>query len=385
MTRNTAFLKDMGALAIGSVALLIAGIQPLLLGALAHAERLSVSEIGLAAMVELLTLGIACGIAAARFNSNKVRSITFAAGLAHAAVNLACIPLGGLSLVAMRGLSGVLEGVMLWTAISMIMRSRSPERYTGLFVILQALMQALAAAALSVAMLPAFGLSGSFIMLAIISAMAAGLALVGHTQYQPLPKGEALAGATGLTGLAGLMSLFLFMAFSVGLWVYLEPLAVHAGMTGEAAANLIALTLVAQLAGGVAATVIGGRWSPFRTLLIGGCLNLGVAVTFAASPSQTTFVLAAMAFGFLWIFLMPFQTQFLIRIDPSRRAAMQIGTAQLLGCAFGPLVASLLVTDDSIGQTPALFAVFMLLSQLVVAGLALRHRSAASSSLMASA
>jgi hypothetical protein len=47
---------------------------------------------------------------------------------------------------------------------------------------------------------------------------------------------------------------------------------------------------------------------------------------------------------------MPFFVPLTIKADPSRRAAVQIGGAQLLGGAIGPVLASLVVTDkDSHG------------------------------------
>lgn len=376
MTRNFAFLKDLGALTIGSIALLIAGVQPILLGALAHDNRLTVNEIGLAATVELLMLGLACGLAAARFNAVRVRPILVAASLAHAAINVFSIPLGGVALVLVRGASGVAEGVMLWTAISTIMHSRSPERYTGLFVIWQALTQTFLAAALALLVIPAWGPNGAFMLMAAISVLAAGLSLRGHESYEPLAKGQSGEGTgISLKGAAGLLCVFFFMSFSVGLWVYLEPLAVHAGMSQEDAGGLIALSLVAQLAGGLAATAIGPRWSPFLSLLIGGILNLGVAAILQSGPTGLSFTLASMGFGFLWIFMMPFQTQLLIRIDPSRRTAMQLGTAQLLGCAFGPLSASLLLSDATIGEAPAFFATFMVVAIFILVGLSARRRT----------
>ena len=54
------------------------------------------------------------------------------------------------------------------------------------------------------------------------------------------------------------------------------------------------------------------------------------------------------AFGFLWLFALPFQTLLLIRLDPTRRAAMQLGAAQLLGSSAGPLAASLVVGDGEV-------------------------------------
>jgi DHA1 family inner membrane transport protein len=63
------------------------------------------------------------------------------------------------------------------------------------------------------------------------------------------------------------------------------------------------------------------------------------------SLGQVPYMLGVIAFGFLWLFAMPFQTRLLILIDPTRRSAMLLSAAQLVGCAAGPLVTSAFATD----------------------------------------
>jgi MFS family permease len=57
------------------------------------------------------------------------------------------------------------------------------------------------------------------------------------------------------------------------------------------------------------------------------------------------FIAATTVQGFVGIFITPFLVPMTIDADPSRRAAVQSGAAQLLGGAFGPLVASRVVDD----------------------------------------
>ncbi len=45
---------------------------------------------------------------------------------------------------------------------------------------------------------------------------------------------------------------------------------------------------------------------------------------------------------------MPFQIPIVIAADPSRRAAMLIGGAQLIGSSLGPFAAALLVSDSDV-------------------------------------
>jgi hypothetical protein len=60
------------------------------------------------------------------------------------------------------------------------------------------------------------------------------------------------------------------------------------------------------------------------------------------------FIGANVLAGFAGLFLAPFVVPFTIEADPSRRAALQTGAAQLLGGALGPLLAALAVSDRDV-------------------------------------
>jgi MFS family permease len=90
------------------------------------------------------------------------------------------------------------------------------------------------------------------------------------------------------------------------------------------------------------------RW-PCRVVLLGATLALvAVAAVFAMLPGRTVFLATAIVFGLLWAFASPYFTRLLIDVDPSHRAALLGSAALLLGCATGPTVAALTVSDADI-------------------------------------
>jgi MFS transporter, DHA1 family, inner membrane transport protein len=103
-----------------------------------------------------------------------------------------------------------------------------------------------------------------------------------------------------------------------------------------------------QIAGGAAATVIGGRLPPRNTIIVVAVLNMAVLAVLWAGPGPTLFSLCIGVFGFLWLFVMPYQASYLLKLDATRNAATQLGTAQLLGSGMGPLVASLFVIEGQV-------------------------------------
>lgn len=364
------------ALAIGVVALLFAGLQPVVLGGLESEGRLTASQIGLAATVELLALGLTCGLAAAFLKPDRVRLKLALACVAHAGAMFGTCLVTGVAVIAMRGAAGGFAGLMLWAAISTITRAERPERLSGVFVTVQTLAQLVLAAVLPATVVPWFGINGALEALGVISLLTAVAALAGANSYSPLPKAEKDGGGIGLRPLLGLAACFLFMAFIVALWVYLEPLAELSGMSAKQAGLAVAVALGMQVAGGAAATLAARRWRrPGIVLLAVGALNAGILAILFGAPQAALFMGAVAVFGFLWLFALPFQTLLLIQLDPTRRAAMQLGTAQLLGSSFGPLVASFVVSNDEVRGAIGLSAVLLLLA-LIAIGLVTASRPA---------
>jgi predicted MFS family arabinose efflux permease len=81
--------------------------------------------------------------------------------------------------------------------------------------------------------------------------------------------------------------------------------------------------------------------------------------------------------GFTGLLLSPFLVPMTIEADPSRRAAVQSGAAQLIGGAVGPLLASRLVSDQDVHGTLWLGAAMLLAGLGIVAWLHVTHRASA--------
>jgi len=350
---------------VGVVALLIAGLQPVILGAMEREGRLSTAQIGLAATVELMALGVACGLAAAFLKPTNIRLKIGLACLLHAAAMLATTLTSGAGVIITRAAAGACAGVMLWLAIGVIARASRPERAAGVFVTVQTFAQLVLAASLPATIMVPWGVNGALSCLAVISLLAGLAALAGPDRLALLPRSDE-GGQLDGQSLAGLAAVFLWMAFIVALWVYLEPLAAKAGLTPREAGLAVALALGLQVLGGAAATAVGDRVPPHRMLLGVGAVNALILAALWSGPGRGLFVACVAAFGFLWLFALPFQTLLLIRIDPTRRASMQLGAAQLLGSSAGPLAASLVVGEGPVKRALILSAACLALALALI-------------------
>jgi len=68
----------------------------------------------------------------------------------------------------------------------------------------------------------------------------------------------------------------------------------------------------------------------------------------------------------VWLFMLPFHIGLAFRVDASGRLASLVPAAQLLGSAFGPLVASFIVEGENASAVPMLSAGFAVAAGVLV-------------------
>jgi hypothetical protein len=336
-------------LATGSIALLMLGLQPLLLGALAAESRLDEQGVGAAATAELLALGVTVGLLAALAPPSRLRLINGVAATVLAACNIWSMAAHGAGFVVARAAAGTAGGVLVWIAVALITRTRLPERASGIFLTVQTLAQAGLAALLPITLMPHFGANGGLASLAVLSACAMFASFWLPSELAALPKAEAGQGTLALPGLIGLTSVFFTMAGVVGLWIFVEQLGASPRIGAPAAGIAVACALVAQVAGSSVATLFSTRAPAMPVLFMVGLADLGSVWLLGEPIGAPVYLASVVLFGFLWLFAMPFQTRLMIDLDPTRRAAMLLSPAQLLGSAVGPLVTSAFATKTYLG------------------------------------
>jgi hypothetical protein len=335
---------------VGVAGLMIAGLQPLLLGTMAQEGRITPSQLGQAATAELLAMGAAAFLAGAVLKPERMKIIAVVMAVLLAALDAATPLFGGDAVTLVRGLAGLPSGVLMWVALALIARTPRPERWSGIYLTVQTLAQFLMATLIAATVVPVHGANGGWIALAVFCTATALFALLVPDKLQPLARAEGNSSLPGVRGWIALLSAFLHSAFTIGVWVYAEPLSRQAGHAPDVIGAAVSVSLACQVAGGAAATLLAGRISWLWTVAASAALAMGVVYGFYTMPSPEMFLVLSGAFGFLWLFVLPFLVPMIIEADPTRRAAVLVGGAQVLGAGFGPFVASLMVTEaDSRG------------------------------------
>ena len=358
-------LEAGSAIAIGVISLLVAGVLPILLAALVDEHRLTAQGIGLAAMVEALSMGAATALASAVLKPVRLRATGVAAALALTACDLATLQMHGAGVFLVRGLAGIPEGLLLWICIGMIARTVTPERWAGVFLTALTLSQCVAATLCAVVIVPRFHANGGFVFVGLACLLAAPIALLVPDRYADLPDTGGASFPLPARGWVALAAMLLIGAASGAVGLYIVPLAHQAGLSTETGGLANSASLAAQVAGGAVAIAVAGRVRYFPVFLGGAIAFLIAWSVYGFIQPAWLFVAASALFGFVLLFIGPFFVPMAIEADPSRRTAVQVGAAQLFGGALGPLLAALSVSDENSR------GVLLLGCGLVAAGLAL--------------
>ncbi len=368
--------QRLAVLWIGIVGVLFPGVGPLLLGGLEAAGRLTATEIGLAGMAELAAMGVGAAVLGPLFGARRLRPAAVACGCFLAALNLASTFAHDGLLVLIRAAAGLPAGTLIWIITGMIVRSSRPDRWSGIYLTVQTLAQLAVVAGLTLFVIGRFGPDGGFVALAALAASAAVAGFLAPRAWAALPQAED--GPKGLPsprGWVALAAVFCFQAFILALWIYAEPLSRQAGHPATTAGLAFSISLAAQVAGGAAATALAGRMSWFVSLTLGVVAAAACLLAFAALPPAPAFLAASGLFGFAWLFASPFLTPLAIEADPSRRAALLGPGASLLGCATGPLLAALIVSEHDVRPAVWLAGGLAIATLALICGLHLTRRA----------
>jgi MFS transporter, DHA1 family, inner membrane transport protein len=376
---STSFCRSevAAALLLGCIALMMLGLQPVLLGELVTQRRISLEGVGVVAMGEIFALGVGVIIVEKWLPLGYLRHMTALASLLLAGVNL-LTPLahGDLACALLRIAAGLLAAGLFGITAMVIVRSTKPDRLAGIFLTLQTLAQALVALVLARWLMPYVGWQTGFVALAVLSLLPL-LVL----PWLPVRLGlheEAIApSVVSFQGLLALLVPFAHLCAVGTLWAYMEPLGQAAGFTASNAQVLVALVLLMQLVGGSLASAVVRWWRAPYVLTAGAVLfaAIGLAIHGLAPGNTLVFALLSGVFGFGWLFLMPFHIRLAFDVDPQGRVAMLVPAAQLLGSAFGPLTASFSISGEDVGHVPLVATGFALL--VAASLLALRLRAPA--------
>lgn len=338
------------AIWVGSMGLLVLGLQPILLGAMFTERRIDLDGLALVATIEIIAIAI--GSVLAGFLGTKsglrVKAAAFLLGVAFCNFAMAYAPGLG-QIVGLRAVAGLFEGGLVMIAIELIARARQAEKLGGYFVTTQTLAQSGLALLLAFWVIPTWGSSGGFAVMGFACLLSILIATRIAPGYAPLAAGaQSSGGVFTVRSILALLSIFAFFCFIGAIWAFLEPLGARSGIKETTVGVIVSGNLAIQVIGSLCATWAVERINVTTGILGASIAGIAAGLVLTSAPGLAVFAAAALMIGFVWLFIIPFQIGMAVDADPSQVLATLVPAANLMGAALGPLFASFFITGDDV-------------------------------------
>jgi MFS family permease len=362
------------AMWIGSAALMVLGIQPILLAGLVGEHQITDTLLGRLATAEVLAIAGASAIGTVLFRTGGMRLKAAVLSALLTVANIACCYAhGAAAFFLLRFAAGALEGLLLGCTVVILTRTRSPDRVNGVFLAAQTIPQAIAALLLPIYLMPRWGSNASFGILAGLALAGVGLAMILPRSTAAMPERAAAAEWIWSGEIACVLLALTLQTAGIGAAMeYLAELATLHHFGPQTVGLATSGNLVFQVAGAFVVVAVAWRIPSAIALLTGVALQALLAILFPVVATGGLYVAVACLFGLFLLALGPFQVAWLVRIEPTRRVALLILPITLIGWSLGPFIASFCVTPTN--SDPAFWVaagLFMAAGSAYVSALAL--------------
>ena len=263
-------------------------------------------------------------------------------------------------LFAIRALHGLMGGMLVGLAFSIIARTLAPDRTFGVVLLLQVL-----AGGVGMMTLPLLSqqFGTAVLFLALVAFSLVTLAMV---RFIPdYPESTALRdpgrGKSGPLVLA-LLAVFLFQAANMGLFAFIIGLGESFSLELGFISRTLGLANWLSIAGAGLVILFSTRYGILWPILIGILVALVGTAALGYSGVQWIWIASNVGTGVAWNFVISHLLGMCARLDSSGRAAVWSGFASKMGLASGPLLASFIVGRGNYGAMITTALVLLALS-----------------------
>ena len=287
-----------------------------------------------------------------------------------------------LAMMCWRFVAGILGGLCVGIALSVLARLNNPDRGFGLLLFIQ-----FSIGSLVIYCLP--GLEALLNAYAVFYVMASILLLsILFLLFLPnLPINQNRQHSLPLSGLINnslllLLAIFTYQVAASGIWAYVGLIGQNAGIDTENVSLFIAVTGMSGLVGAILPIILGNRFGRFYWVSLGIALSIIAAVmqnylqsfNFIISPSTTSnntiistfYIISMVLLFFSWPAILSFLLAVTSDMDHSGRLSTIAGVMSSFGLASGPLLASNLVDNGNFSIMLYTSALVFLLSFLLL-------------------
>ena len=352
---------------LATAGLFYVNIMPALVDALEKGLGFSAKQAGLAGSFNVY--GAACGAFLIAFLVHRVRwrqaARLFLVGLI--AMDVVSIFLRTpAAFFGVRFLHGLMGGMLVGLAFSIIARTASPDRTFGVLLLLQVL-----AGGLGMMTLPL--LSHQFgpgvLFLALIAFSSVTLAVLRFIPDYPETAAIREPGhRKSVPLILALIAVFLFQAANMGLFAFIIGLGESFSLELGFISRTLGLANWLSIAGAGLVIVFSTRYGILWPILAGIVASLAGTAALNHSGVQSVWIVSNAGTGIAWNFVISHQLGMCARLDSSGRTAVWSGFASKMGLASGPMLASFIVGS---GNYSALITTALVLLALSAAASAM--------------
>lgn len=339
---------------VGAVGGLSFNLLPLINSVWIIERYLTEDQVGAIASYSLA--GFSLGILSAPFWIRRVLwRRTIAAGLIVMVASSLLTPflLNPLDWFAVFILSGAASALFYAPVITALGDAQDPDRAYGVMYAAQMALAIVLSVLYANWLIPTWGLFGAMFALAAMGAIALAALYpipdISSPLSVPAIEEHSLARLVIPAVLAGTLIVTLG---AVGIWAFLEQLAMDRGVSDEVIGFLVTVSLVASLVGSVVAALLGDRWGKTTPLVISLVMMLVGTCLMGLPQSNWAFSIGLVLMSFAWLFGLAYTTALLAVSDVSGRFVSLSPASFGLGAAIGPVVYGSVITQQ--GYVPFL-------------------------------
>jgi len=279
-------------------------------------------------------------------------------------------------MLPLRVIDGVVGGLSVGVALSLLARTRLPDRAFGALLMFQ-----FAFGGLGSWLLPGIVAShGMWVVFACMAAMdLVALATALFLRLREVGRAAKHVGAKAMDArrmvalpVAVLLALFLFQAAQMGLFAFIIPLGEASRLALPFISSTVGWTTWIGALGSLFVIVFGTKLGRAKPLGVAMAITLvGIAGLFLAEYKSAFFTANALT-AITWSFVVPYLFGMVSVLDRSGRMATLAGFVSGLGLASGPLVAGWLVRPHDYAPVIGLSLAFFVVATVAMLAASMR-------------
>ncbi len=332
------------AIVIASIAAMPGNVLPVMAGLLSDFHSLDEIHVGFLIATGTLT-GLLISLSAPQWIARVDCRYAIAVALVVDAIGLLGLRFapGTVTLFAAQALAGGSSAIIASICLTVVASLPNPTRAYSIKITTDVVF-----AGAFLALMPAatLGLGGYVAALASISAVVVPLASrlplrairAVHTDGAPVRLRDAPRSAWLV-----LFAIMVFYVGGIGVWAFLERVAVHAGIERAAASHAIAVGLFVGVVGSLGAAVFAGRTKRIWPETLAGLTLVAsfAMLTFVSGTVQ--FYFAVFVFNCSWNFFIPFVIGLVANRDNTGRLSSLVPATVMIGGVLGPVLTGAMI------------------------------------------